>query len=272
MITPPSGGRFLISGPRAHREEVHRHLAELEKHPSGRALLATLQGREITLLPPHPEDLLRTEQDENGENRYFGSRTMGDVVYFDPHNHFYGRNRADDVEAWRDVDPSMVLFHELLHIATGERGHQNLVPSAPDSLDENDYRQDFYRYHRQEMIARTFTKEECDSDRDHEIAQYDPNLHKNMRNSSVPQEDNKTISDIDKHTRTMENIGDSILNYPKQVREILAEKIKKHNTGRPKSEHVHVDTMVNVRLYSKTDIAVNQRSAGPGKKRSIYTN
>lgn len=266
VITPPSGGRFLISGPRAHREEVHRHLAELEKHPSGRALLATLQGREITLLPPHPEDLLRTEQDENGENRYFGSRTMGDVVYFDPHNHFYGRNRADDVEAWRDVDPSMVLFHELLHIATGERGHQNLVPSAPDSLDENDYRQDFYRYHRQEMIARTFTKEECDSDRDHEIAQYDPNLHKNMRNSSVPQEDNKTISDIDKHTRTMENIGDSILNYPKQVREILAEKIKKHNTGRPKSEHVHVDTMVNVRLYSKTDIAVNQRSAGPGKK------
>ncbi|WP_141667979.1 MULTISPECIES: M91 family zinc metallopeptidase [unclassified Burkholderia] len=164
-----NGGVILIEGDREFRSAVRQHIEELQKHPSGRALLEKLKHHVIEIRPPHHEDWLRTEQDGR---HYFGSRVVGNVVYFDPYNTYYGSDREEHIEDWRDLHPSIVLFHELLHLYAEDAGHDTIIPSDPNRLDENDYRREFYESREQKVIIRPFT--EFHGESDHDVARYAP--------------------------------------------------------------------------------------------------
>ncbi|MGP2970042.1 hypothetical protein [Serratia marcescens] len=174
-ITLNSGGVIVIGGDCAFRSAVRRHIEELQKHPSGRALLKKLQHHVIEIRPPHEKDWQRTGQD--GQH-YFGSRVVGNTVYFDPYNTYYGSGQEEQAENWRDLHPSIVLFHELLHLAYGDAGHDTIIPSDPDRLDENDYRREFYESRGQEVITRPFTEYHAEGDSD--VVRYAPQ-RRNMR-------------------------------------------------------------------------------------------
>jgi hypothetical protein len=175
-ITLNSGGVIVIEGDRAFRSAVRQHIEELQKHRSGRALLEKLKHHVIEIRPPHDEDWLRTEQDGK---HYFGSRVVGNTVYFDPYNTYYGSDQEEQAEDWRNLHPSIVLFHELLHLDSGDAGHDTIIPSDPDRLDENDYRKEFYESRRQEVITRPFTEYHAEGGQD--IARYAPQ-RRSMRN------------------------------------------------------------------------------------------
>jgi hypothetical protein len=182
-ITLNSGGVIVIEGDRAFHSAVRRHIEELQKHPSGRALLERLKHHEIEIRPPHDEDWLRTELD--GQH-YFGSRVVGNTIYFDPYNTYYGSDREEQAEDWRDLHPSIVLFHELLHLDSGDTGHDTIIPSDPDRLDENDYRREFYDSRGQQVITRPFAEYHAEGDRD--VARYAP------KRSSLRNEFEQTVS------------------------------------------------------------------------------
>lgn len=168
-ITLGSGVTFHIEGSREFRVAVRLHLKELERHPSGQALLQKLKGQDVVIRPPLTVDWQRT--DASGNN-YFGSRAIGNTIYFDPHNTFYGKSPEENPEAYRSLDPSMVLFHELLHIQTGEVSHQKIVQSDFLRLEENDYRRDYYASRGQDVVERVW-----DPSENHDvIARYDRDI------------------------------------------------------------------------------------------------
>ena len=150
---------FHIGGDDNFRAAVRQHLGEIQKTSAGRTLIRAMHDRTIDILPPREEDLLRTAPDGR---RYYNARTEGNTLYFDPYNTFYGKSEAENPEAWRHVDPGIVLYHELLHIQTGETGHQHIVPSDPHRLDENDYRREYYASRGQDVVERAWDPDEND--------------------------------------------------------------------------------------------------------------
>jgi len=156
-IKTENAPEFILKGAPEFRAAVHIHLGELHKHPSGRAILALLKNRVVEIRPPHQDDVLRTEPDGTC---YYGSRVTGNTIYFDPNNYFYGKSREENSETFRRLDPSIVLFHELLHIHTGETGHRHIVPSDPALLDENDYRREYYASRGQDPVERAWNPQE----------------------------------------------------------------------------------------------------------------
>ena len=160
-ITHNGSGVIIIKGDRAFRSAVQQHIEEIKKHPSGRALLKKVQHHKIEIRPAHNEDWLRTEQ---GGQHYFGSRIVGNTIYFDPYNTFYGSSREEQ-ENWRDLHPSIVLFHELLHLDSGDAGHDTIIPSDPNRLDENDFRREFYASYGKEFIMRPLNEYQDENNR-----------------------------------------------------------------------------------------------------------
>jgi len=168
-ISPENGPRFTIEGDLQFRFAIRVHFDELQKHKAGRALLAQMKNQKIKIRPPHDDDFLRMEPDGS---RYYGSRVVSNTIHFDPYNTFYGKSREENTSAFLYVDPSIVLFHELLHIQTGETGHQHIVPSDPQRLDENDYRREYYASRKQDVIERAWDPVE----NDFSVASYVSNL------------------------------------------------------------------------------------------------
>lgn len=156
-ITIPLGPKFILIGGGERQTVVLKHIKEIQKHESGRALLEGLQGRDIYICPPHPDDYLR-EDDDGGI--YFGSRVSDNFVYFDPYNIFYGVNRDVDIEQWRNLHPSIVLFHELLHVYEAGAQHDTIIPSDPARIDENDYRKEFYESRNLSVVERHLSEHE----------------------------------------------------------------------------------------------------------------
>lgn len=156
-IRIPNGVKLILKGGGGFRIAVNEHVEELQKHPSGRAILEGLVGRRIEIRPPLDNDFFRKEDDGRS---YYGSRVVGESIFFDPYNKYYGINRDTDVELWRDLDPSIVLFHELLHIYEGDGRHETIVSSNPTRLDENDYRKEFYESRNLSFVERHLSEHE----------------------------------------------------------------------------------------------------------------
>lgn len=171
-----NGPEINLRGKPEFRAVVHHHLVELQKHPTGRALLAKMKSETIEIRPPHKDDLLQADPDGTP---YYASRSVGNTIHFDPYNSFYGRGQGDNTPAYRHLDPSIVLFHEILHIVTDEAGHANAnrVSSVPDRLNENDYRGELYSSRQQEVIDREWGQTENNM----EVAGYENSAKKLSR-------------------------------------------------------------------------------------------
>lgn len=154
-IACPEGNKFIVHGNKQFIVTVEEHIQELQKHASGQTLLKYLSDKTINIWPPLDKDFLRKNTDGKS---YFGSRVIKGAIFFDPYNKHYRQDLTNNDEEWRDVDPSIVLFHELLHIYKETDDHQQIITDDPKQLDENDYRREFYQSKNSKVILRRFSK------------------------------------------------------------------------------------------------------------------
>lgn len=254
--------KIRITGNKNFRVAVYHHFNELRKHPSGKDLLKKMEERMITIRPPKDEDFLRTEQDEQGNKKsYFGSSVEGNTVYFDPDNTFYGKNREEHREAWRHVHPSMVLFHELLHIDTGESGHSNIIPANDEHderLDENDYRREFSRYYNLDVIERPFTPEERESH--HQRAQYDPTVH-------TPHNDEGQVQEGKSKIESLAVLYQPILRPQQRIDQYITPKIAEYEHSTGKQTKLTPESIIRVILRPKK--VLNSQSGTTATNRSL---
>jgi len=206
--------RFNIAGDSEFCAAVHQHLVDIQKTPSGRALIRGLKNRVVDILQPREEDLFRTDR---GGQRYYNARAEGNAVYFDPCNTFYGKSEADNSEAWLHVTPDIVLYHELLHILRNEGDHDKIVPSMGDWLDENDYRRENYTSKGLDVVEREWNKNGNDMDiarnagssdryKTHKRVKHNPNDEGYSLVESSEQDNAKTGGDIEKNALKAEEV------------------------------------------------------------------
>lgn len=134
------GKRIKIEGDEEFRKETIKALDELQKTPTGKALLESINkgGKTVTIKPTSgdprcdytsPNDRFKTPEGKKGKG-------TDSTVYFDPKTTNFG------TDPWfKDIPPGIQIGHELMHAEQAGRGDttkgQSDNDDAKDPSDPN---------------------------------------------------------------------------------------------------------------------------------------
>lgn len=112
-LIPGSGKSIEILGHSEYYTDVTKSLDKMSLVPSGKMLLDGISEQHIRIQAPTMTAVNRI--DENGLF-YASNSAGGDVISFDPKNKIVGGDvSAVKTKPWLERDPSIGLYHELLH-------------------------------------------------------------------------------------------------------------------------------------------------------------
>ncbi|MEA9393372.1 M91 family zinc metallopeptidase [Acerihabitans sp. TG2] len=100
-----------ITGNKKFIVDVMRTLDTLSKTVLGYRLIETLKDKEFTIQPP---SMSAIEREDDGW--FYAKNSAGGAIAFDPANTYIGDASQLEKEPWRQRDPVIGLYHELLHI------------------------------------------------------------------------------------------------------------------------------------------------------------
>lgn len=108
-------GAIRLHGNIRFNSAVENHLDTIASTPSGKILLDDLKQSGVKITPPGMNSITRSD---NVSGEFYGKNSAGgDVIQFDPENRIMGNDISRIAEEpWLDRDPSVALYHELLHI------------------------------------------------------------------------------------------------------------------------------------------------------------
>lgn len=112
-LIPGNGKSIEILGHSEYYTDVTKSLDKMSLVPSGKMLLDEIGEQRVRIQAPTMTAVNRI--DENGLF-YASNSAGGDVISFDPKNKIVGGDvSAVKTKPWLDRDPSIGLYHELLH-------------------------------------------------------------------------------------------------------------------------------------------------------------
>jgi hypothetical protein len=99
-----SGNEFFIS-------LVTNVLNGIKQTPLGQKILLALREKAFTIHPPTMSAIERVK-----DGIFYAKNSAGGAIAFDPGNFIIGDGTTLKAEPWRNRDPAIALYHELLHI------------------------------------------------------------------------------------------------------------------------------------------------------------
>jgi hypothetical protein len=102
---------ITIYGNKVFFQAVRRALNTLNKTKLGRRLINALEDKKFTIQPPAMSAIVREENVQ-----FYATNSAGGAISFDPVDTFIGEATQVKKELWRQRNPTVGLYHELLHI------------------------------------------------------------------------------------------------------------------------------------------------------------
>ena len=98
-----------------YKEAVDKSLAKIARTPCGRDLIESMNEQGIKITQPSEEERLRQVDGQTFYATYANSEQ--NTIFFDPWNTLAAESdeQAND-KPWLRRDPSIALFHEMLHL------------------------------------------------------------------------------------------------------------------------------------------------------------